>query len=71
MNKQTCQMNGKQENTNILVENYCYKCFSLLGDKRVKDHEGHEYCDTICRKEFYLENNKETNARFNNWIGRD
>lgn len=68
MKKHTYQMNGKQI-ANILVEN-CYKCFSPLGDNRVKDHNGNEYCCEFCRREFYAENRKEMDARYNDWIRR-
>ncbi len=57
---------------NILVENkYCTKCLSILGEKRVKDYKGNEYCDETCRRENFTELNQDQDDLYGEYIGRD
>ena len=56
-NKITIDFNKTYNNDNIFVNNtgYCTKCLRELGEDRVKDHEGNEFCDHECKVDFYLE----------------
>lgn len=68
--------NNKLKNnqiTNIFVNNntgYCSKCLSVLGENRVIDSEGNEFCDMDCRKEYYYEIRREMDSRLNEWLGK-
>ena len=61
MTKQNCK------NNNINNITYCAKCGSVLTNKRVKDHNGYEFCDNFCRKEYHSENTKEADSRYREW----
>ena len=44
---------------------------SLLGDKRIRDNLGNEFCDRDCLKDWWAENRKSEDELYNWWIGRD
>lgn len=50
-----------QQNNNIFVNKsgYCSKCLRELDDDRVIDHEGNEFCDFECKRDFWLEHRRE------------
>jgi hypothetical protein len=50
---------------------YCAKCLSLLGDKRIRDNLGNEFCDRDCLKDWWAENRKSEDELYGWWIGRD
>lgn len=37
---------------------YCSKCLEILGENKVIDVEGNEFCDNQCRREYWLEINQ-------------
>jgi len=49
-------------NVNIVSKKYCSKCLSVLGDDRVVDGDGNEFCDSSCRRDYYYENRREMDS---------
>lgn len=46
-------------NINTYNKKYCSKCLSVLGEDRVKDSEGNEFCCESCRVDFWRDVRKE------------
>lgn len=49
-------------NVNVSSKKYCSKCLSLLGEDRVVDGEGNEFCCWECRRDYYYENRREMDS---------
>lgn len=57
-----------QKNINDNVKQYCAKCLSVVGSRVVIDVAGRKYCSVSCRKDWWAENRKDAEERYNNWI---
>ena len=64
------QFRQSKQITNI-NNTYCEKCGSKLSGGIVHDSGGYGFCDRYCRSEYWIENRKENDCRFNQFIGLD
>lgn len=49
---------------------YCAKCLSVLGERRVRDVAGREFCSKFCRSEWWAERRRSEQEVYEWWIGR-
>ena len=60
-------MNQSNVLNNDGSKKYCSKCLSLLGDKKVKDHEWNCFCSWDCKVEFHLERRQDMDDILSNF----
>ncbi len=50
---------------------YCAKCLSVLGERRVRDVAGREFCSKFCRSEWWAEERRGAEEVYDFWRGWD
>ncbi len=50
---------------------YCAKCLSVLGERRVRDAAGREFCSNFCRSEWWAEERRSAEEVYRWWKGED